>query len=411
MAHYVAPETPYEQHLAINIRTATPPCNDTESAWYGKPTQPGPLSPITDADSSTSDAAGPTYSPVDSLAPAMPNVSFAPAPDWLSPHSLDPRLPGPSARRNRSVSDPPPCSPQDNYPPMGRARASTVTNRIPFPEPQIPGSSLRSDAHNAPYLPNPSYPTMGPSPYPSLRQQPQQSMAYANLGGLYYPPDDDLTPTNLYPESSAMPSRTGVSSSAYGILPSNDAMTPTFDNYAHYPNVATPSPMPPWNMDVPAPSVVPPSSELDVDGVAQTTTWFSRFDLSSRSSSASSMRQPAPSAHGYNDSAAYAGGASSSSGLVEGPSRTATKVERGQIGTEAMTRKSDQRRKHDAKFHCPKPGCLKSFTRSHNLRNHLRSHEQKKAFPCPMCALRFNNPGVRDYHKKRCRGAASREID
>ena len=40
--------------------------------------------------------------------------------------------------------------------------------------------------------------------------------------------------------------------------------------------------------------------ELDVDGVAQTTTWFSRFDLSSRSSSASSMRQPAPSAHGYN---------------------------------------------------------------------------------------------------------------
>ena len=124
--------------------------------------------------------AGPTYSPVDSLAPAMPNVSFAPAPDWLSPHSLDPRLPGPSARRNRSVSDPPPCSPQDNHPPMGRARASTVTNRIPFPEPQISGPSLRSEAHNAPYLSNPPYHTMGSSPYPSLRQQPQHSMACAD---------------------------------------------------------------------------------------------------------------------------------------------------------------------------------------------------------------------------------------
>ncbi|KAL1740708.1 hypothetical protein HDZ31DRAFT_46966 [Schizophyllum fasciatum] len=402
MAAYDHSETPFDQNLSINIRTATPPCDTTEIAWYGK-APPGQLSPITDAGSSGSEASGLSYSPVDSLGPAMPNVSFAPTPDWLSPHASSHRAPTSSGRRNRSVSDPPPCSPQDNYPPIGRARASTVTNRQPFPEPHIPAPGLPPEIPNIRYPSHTIYPSIRHSPYPSIRQP--DGPAYANLGGLYYPSDEALTPTPaIYPDSSPTISSSATMPTApFEMLSSGDTMTPTLHTYPTYVH-ATPSPLPPWNLHGPAPPVIASAGDHDVDGVAQTTTWLSRFDLSSRSSSAGSMRQPATNTHGYNEPAPYASESPSSTGH---PGRASAQLNRSQIGTEAMTRKSNLRRKQEARFHCPQTGCLKSFTRSHNLRNHLRSHEQKKAFACPMCALRFNNPGVRDYHKKRCRGAAS----
>ncbi|TRM64519.1 hypothetical protein BD626DRAFT_254017 [Schizophyllum amplum] len=442
MDAYAHSASPSNQNLSINIRTATPPCSDTQIAWYA-PAQPAPLSPITDGGSSSSE--GPTYSPVDSLAPTMPTVSFAPTPNYLSPPS---RQPTTSGRRNRSVSDPPPCSPQDTYPslsPMGRARASTVTTRIPFPQPHLPVPDMMPSVGNVPYTPAP-YVHLQPPSYQSMHQQPG-AMPYGNLGGLYYPVEQD-TMTH-YSGSSAMASRTGLTPATYGMMPRNDAIAPGFDAYP-YPNIAAPAPLPSWNTaalpSLAAPHVSlagSPANEHDADAVAQTATWLSNFDLSSRSSSASSLRQPAGGAHGYIQPATYAGstppssrlgrphelasyagvapsssslpgrpqehlpytgGASSSSALTR-PS--GSRGGRRQIGTEAMTRKSDERRKQDARFHCTQPGCLKSFTRSHNLRNHLRSHEQKKAFPCSMCPLRFNNPGVRDYHKRRCRGSGS----
>ncbi|KAL0576014.1 hypothetical protein V5O48_005959 [Marasmius crinis-equi] len=49
------------------------------------------------------------------------------------------------------------------------------------------------------------------------------------------------------------------------------------------------------------------------------------------------------------------------------------------------------RRKQETKFHCPVPGCGRTFARSFNLKGHIRSHNEEKPFVChwPGCGKGF----------------------
>ncbi|KAH8822824.1 hypothetical protein DL96DRAFT_1470336 [Flagelloscypha sp. PMI_526] len=52
---------------------------------------------------------------------------------------------------------------------------------------------------------------------------------------------------------------------------------------------------------------------------------------------------------------------------------------------------SHKRRKQEATFVCPVPGCGSTFTRSFNLKGHIRSHNEEKPFQCkwPGCGKGF----------------------
>ncbi|KAH7871602.1 uncharacterized protein C8R40DRAFT_1054386 [Lentinula edodes] len=52
---------------------------------------------------------------------------------------------------------------------------------------------------------------------------------------------------------------------------------------------------------------------------------------------------------------------------------------------------SHNRRKQEATFVCPVPGCGSTFTRSFNLKGHIRSHNEEKPFLChwPGCNKGF----------------------
>ncbi|KAJ7017401.1 hypothetical protein C8F04DRAFT_1017795 [Mycena alexandri] len=68
--------------------------------------------------------------------------------------------------------------------------------------------------------------------------------------------------------------------------------------------------------------------------------------------------------------------------------------------TTIRTRKaSHNRRMQEATFICPVPGCGSTFTRSFNLKGHIRSHNEEKPFLCkwPGCGKRF----VRQHDCKR----------
>lgn len=53
------------------------------------------------------------------------------------------------------------------------------------------------------------------------------------------------------------------------------------------------------------------------------------------------------------------------------------------VTTSATQAASASRRKNDAQFVCPVPGCGSQFTRQFNLRSHLRSHADERPFKCP----------------------------
>ncbi|KAG0707037.1 hypothetical protein DFH29DRAFT_797289, partial [Suillus ampliporus] len=50
-----------------------------------------------------------------------------------------------------------------------------------------------------------------------------------------------------------------------------------------------------------------------------------------------------------------------------------------------------RRREQDANFLCPVPGCGSTFTRSFNLKGHMRSHNEERPFQCkwPGCGKGF----------------------
>ncbi len=56
------------------------------------------------------------------------------------------------------------------------------------------------------------------------------------------------------------------------------------------------------------------------------------------------------------------------------------------------------RAKAAATFQCPT--CNKSFTRNHNLKNHLRSHEGSKPYECGVCGMAFTRKADCDRHER-----------
>lgn len=66
-------------------------------------------------------------------------------------------------------------------------------------------------------------------------------------------------------------------------------------------------------------------------------------------------------------------------------------VEKQQVTTSATQAASASRRRNEAHFMCPVPGCGSTFTRRFNLRGHLRSHTEERPFVCewPGCGKGF----------------------
>jgi len=66
-------------------------------------------------------------------------------------------------------------------------------------------------------------------------------------------------------------------------------------------------------------------------------------------------------------------------------------VSKPNVTTGRTANASHKRRKQEATFSCPVPGCGSTFTRSFNLKGHLRSHNEEKPFQChwPGCGKGF----------------------
>ncbi|KAJ7188015.1 hypothetical protein C8R46DRAFT_933719 [Mycena filopes] len=66
-------------------------------------------------------------------------------------------------------------------------------------------------------------------------------------------------------------------------------------------------------------------------------------------------------------------------------------VEKQQVTTSATQAASASRRRNEAHFVCPVPGCGSTFTRRFNLRGHLRSHTEERPYVCtwPNCKKGF----------------------
>ncbi|KAG5350526.1 hypothetical protein C0989_010712 [Termitomyces sp. Mn162] len=66
-------------------------------------------------------------------------------------------------------------------------------------------------------------------------------------------------------------------------------------------------------------------------------------------------------------------------------------VSKPNVTTGRTANASQKRRKQEANFVCPVPGCGSTFTRSFNLKGHIRSHNEEKPFQChwPGCGKGF----------------------
>ncbi|KAL1703575.1 hypothetical protein EV121DRAFT_260676 [Schizophyllum commune] len=88
------------------------------------------------------------------------------------------------------------------------------------------------------------------------------------------------------------------------------------------------------------------------------------------------------------------GGMGMSSGQQGSPgdgSAEFTHVAKPNVTTGRTANASHRRRKQEATFKCPVPGCGSTFTRSFNLKGHIRSHNEEKPFRChwPGCGKGF----------------------
>ncbi|KAL4062872.1 hypothetical protein V8B97DRAFT_1947834 [Scleroderma yunnanense] len=73
------------------------------------------------------------------------------------------------------------------------------------------------------------------------------------------------------------------------------------------------------------------------------------------------------------------------------PINTGITVTKQTVTSERTAGASHRRRKQEANFLCPVPGCGSTFTRSFNLKGHMRSHNEERPFQCkwPGCGKGF----------------------
>ncbi|KAI5885920.1 uncharacterized protein SCHCODRAFT_02642807 [Schizophyllum commune H4-8] len=99
-------------------------------------------------------------------------------------------------------------------------------------------------------------------------------------------------------------------------------------------------------------------------------------------------------------------GSRSSTASPSGSKSDALPVARPQVTTGAIARASSKRRSrevpNDSDIRCPH--CGSTFTKRHNLRNHIRSHLDLREYVCQRCQAAFNNPGGL-YRHRRAKGA------
>ncbi|KIK09922.1 hypothetical protein K443DRAFT_671237 [Laccaria amethystina LaAM-08-1] len=98
---------------------------------------------------------------------------------------------------------------------------------------------------------------------------------------------------------------------------------------------------------------------------------------------------PSPSVDSPIQSGAGANHYPSASGVPRLP--PILQVEKQQVTTSATQLASASRRRNEAHFVCPVPGCGSTFTRRFNLRGHLRSHTEERPYVCdwPGCKKGF----------------------
>ncbi|GLB40533.1 putative zinc finger, C2H2 type [Lyophyllum shimeji] len=76
---------------------------------------------------------------------------------------------------------------------------------------------------------------------------------------------------------------------------------------------------------------------------------------------------------------------------AQGQEQSMVSVSKPNVTTGRTANASQRRRKQEATFVCPVPGCGSTFTRSFNLKGHIRSHNEEKPFQChwPGCGKGF----------------------
>ncbi|KAF8222070.1 hypothetical protein L208DRAFT_1324445 [Tricholoma matsutake] len=75
----------------------------------------------------------------------------------------------------------------------------------------------------------------------------------------------------------------------------------------------------------------------------------------------------------------------------QGQAPSIASVSKPNVTTGRTANASHKRRKQEATFVCPVQGCGSTFTRSFNLKGHIRSHNEEKPFQChwPGCGKGF----------------------
>nr|GAT51607.1 predicted protein [Mycena chlorophos] len=85
------------------------------------------------------------------------------------------------------------------------------------------------------------------------------------------------------------------------------------------------------------------------------------------------------------------------------------------LASPANIHASMSRRKKEAKYFCEREGCGQSFTAHHNLKHHIRAHDNIRPYDCPYkelgCDYAAGTPTVMKRHKNRCgRAKAGRGV-